>query len=187
MFCNTFWTIPNQSMVKLCQRVGWYYIRIMAIISDMIFLVRKIELIYIMKIMMMKKSSQYLTTKTVKKQQKIMSFAGDRLPDQDEGRSAYVLDLHAWYGALENVFDYIKDCILTYFGLNHQGKAERTKQRNLLWKSHLWRLHNLNINLKAILSERRTTLRTTLISVSPLSLFMAPVQISFVSSVTSIN
>ena len=70
MFCNSFWTIPNQSMVKLCQRVGWYYIRIMAIISDMIFLVRKIEFIHIMKIMMMKKSSQYFTTRTVKKHKK---------------------------------------------------------------------------------------------------------------------
>ena len=128
MFCNTFWTLPNQSIVELCERVGRYYIRIMAIISDVIFLMMRIELIDIMKIMMMKKSSQYFTTRTVKKQQqKIMSFARERLPDQDEGRSAYVPDLHAWYGALENIVGYLKYCMLTYFGLNI-----RAKQGNLL-------------------------------------------------------
>ena len=57
-------------MVELCERVGWYYIRIMAIISDVIFLMMRIELIDIMKIMMMKKSSQYFTTRTVKNSNK---------------------------------------------------------------------------------------------------------------------
>ena len=42
----------------------------MAIVSDVIFLMMRIELIDIMKIMMMKKSSQYFTTRTVKNSNK---------------------------------------------------------------------------------------------------------------------
>ena len=85
----------------------------------------KIELIDNMKIEMMKKSSQYFTTRTVKKQQqKIMSFARERLPDQDEGRSACVLDLLAWYGALEIIVGYLKYYILTYFVLNIRAKLK---------------------------------------------------------------
>ena len=121
MFCNTFWTIPNQSIVELCERVGRYYIRIMAIISDVIFLMMRIELIDIMKIMMMKKSSQYFTTRTVKKQQQnhalcreAATWPGWRKKRLCSRSSRLIRSLRE--------HGYPKYCILTYFGLNHLGK-----------------------------------------------------------------
>ena len=57
-----------------------------------------------------------------------MSFARERLPDQDEGRSAYVLDLHAWYGAFEIIVGYLKYCMLTYFGLVKLKEQSRERE-----------------------------------------------------------
>ena len=133
MFCNTFWTIPNQSIVELCERVGRYYIRIMAIISDVIFLMMRIELIDIMKIMMMKKSSQYFTTRTVKKQQQknhelctgAATWPGWRKKRLCSRSSRLIRSLgkHSWLSKVLHV---------DIFWLEHQGEAERTKQGNLL-------------------------------------------------------